>query len=91
MGSWFSSSEASESTNTGVQQSSTNVINIEESVEVHNNIIIILLSIITAVIIMQFLVKAITMYRKNLKKQYHNQFHLNHLLQVPAPPAANPA
>lgn len=81
MGSWFSKSEASKSTNTGVQQATT--INIEESVEVHNNIIIILLSIITVVIIIQFLLKAITLYRKCLKKNYQNQFNLNHMLRTP--------
>lgn len=83
MGSWFSKPQTSNTDNKGVVQSSTNNITIQESVEIHNDIIILLLFIITCIMIFQVTLKTCALYKNKMKKQYRSQFHLNNLVRRP--------
>lgn len=89
MGGWFSKDSADNTVNKGQSTTTSNNITIQESVEIHNDIIILLLVIITIILVAQFALKICAMSRNEMKKRYRSQFQLNTLLQRPYTSSGN--
>lgn len=76
------STEKNQIDNKGAQQITSNNITIEESVQIHNDIIIILLFIITTLLVLQFIVKIYKYQQKRILENNRNRNFLRSLANI---------
>lgn len=80
MGTKYSTNNNDKVENKGQFSAQTTNITMSDSVEVHNDIVIILLLIITLLMIAQFIMKMCRRYQSRLHKRFQSQYRLNTLL-----------
>lgn len=79
MGSWFSRGSSDVTTNKGVQQSTSTNITVQESIEVHNDLVVILLIIITIILVIHLVIKICARQKQRMLRKHQSRQILNSL------------